>query len=181
MLYQITYILLIFLKTNVMTAQTIIDFKENPTTKNWYIVDDVVMGGRSSGEFSITKDGYGQFSGEVSLENNGGFSSVKYEMETVPVKPSSTILIRLKGDGNAYQFRVKDKRRHSYSYITTFETTGDWQTLEFTLANLHPTFRGRKVDLPNFDQDTLEELRFLIGNKKPQRFQLLLESIFVLD
>lgn len=163
-----------------MTSQTLVDFKENPATKRWNVVDDVVMGGRSSGNFTITEDGYGKFSGEVSLENNGGFSSVKYDIETIKVKPSYTILIRLKGDGNAYQFRVKDKRRHSYSYISEFETTGAWQTLEFTLADLHPTFRGRKVDLPNFDQDTIEEIRFLIGNKKPQKFELLLESMAVL-
>jgi hypothetical protein len=164
-----------------MTAQTLMNFKENPTTENWTVVDDIVMGGRSSGSFSLSEEGYGKFSGEVSLENNGGFSSVRYDLETVVVKPNYTIRIRLKGDGNAYQFRVKDKRRHSYSYITTFETTGDWQTLEFTLADLHPTFRGRKVDLPNFDQDTIEELCLLIGNKKPQEFELLLESVVVLE
>ena len=162
-----------------MTAQTLVDFKENPTTNNWDIVDDAVMGGRSSGTFSLSEEGYGQFSGKVSLENNGGFSSVKYDMKTVAVKSNSTIRIRLKGDGNSYQFRVKDKRRHSYSYITTFDTTGEWQTLEFTLADFYPTFRGRKVDLPNFDGDTIEELRFLIGNKKPQRFKLLIEFILV--
>ena len=162
-----------------MTAQTLVDFKENPTTNNWNIVDDAVMGGRSSGTFSLSQEGYGQFSGKVSLENNGGFSSVKYDMETVAVKSNSTIRIRLKGDGNSYQFRVKDKRRHSYSYITTFDTTGEWQTLEFTLADFYPTFRGRKVDLPNFDGETIEELRFLIGNKKPQRFKLLIEFILV--
>lgn len=162
-----------------MTAQTLVDFKENPTTNNWDVVDDAVMGGRSSGTFSLSQEGYGQFSGKVSLENNGGFSSVKYDMKTVAVKSNSTIRIRLKGDGNSYQFRVKDKRRHSYSYITTFDTTGEWQTLEFTLADFYPTFRGRKVDLPNFDGDTIEELRFLIGNKKPQRFKLLIEFILV--
>ncbi len=180
MTYQIKFLILIFLKTNMITAQTIVDFKINPTTKNWSVVDDVVMGGRSSGEFSITNDGYGKFSGEVSLENNGGFSSVKYDMETLPVKPNSTVRIHFKGDGNTYQFRIKDKRRHSYSYITTFDTTGDWQTLEFKLSDFYPIFRGRKVDLPNFDQESIEELRFLIGNKKPQRFQLLLESILIL-
>lgn len=164
-----------------MTAQTLVDFKESPTTKNWYVVDDVVMGGRSSGSFALTDEGYGKFYGEVSLENNGGFSSVRYDMETVTVHPNSTVRIRLKGDGNSYQFRVKDKRRHSYSYITAFRTTGDWQTLAFKLADLYPTFRGRKVALPNFDRDTIEELRFLIGNKKAQGFSLLVESVVVLD
>jgi hypothetical protein len=160
-----------------MPAQTIVNFKENQTNNNWKVVDDVVMGGRSSGSFSLSEEGYGKFSGEVSLENNGGFSSVRYAMETLNVSPKSIIRIRLKGDGKSYQFRVKHDRQAYYSYITEFNTSGDWQTLGFTLADLRPTFRGRKVDLPNFDQNTIEELRFLIGNKKTQTFVLLVESI----
>ncbi|WP_339333675.1 MULTISPECIES: CIA30 family protein [unclassified Croceitalea] len=160
-----------------MTAQTIIDFKENPTSKNWQVVDDVVMGGRSNGDFTLTEDGYGKFSGKVSLENNGGFSSVRYDMETLKVNPKNIIKIRLKGDGKNYQFRIKARQSDYYSYITNFKTTGDWQTIAFTLGNLYPTFRGRRLDLPNFDKNTIEEIRFLIGNKKPQEFKLLLKSI----
>jgi NADH dehydrogenase [ubiquinone] 1 alpha subcomplex assembly factor 1 len=178
---QLKYIFPFFLIINSMTAQIIVDFKENPSTINWYVVDDVVMGGRSSGTFDLTDEGYGKFSGEVSLENNGGFSSVRYDMKTIVVKPNSNIRIRLKGDGNPYQFRVKDKRRQYYSYITKFKTSGDWQTLEFKLKDLYPTFRGRELDLPNFNHDTIEELRFLIGNKKPQVFKLLIASIVLVD
>lgn len=163
-----------------MNAQTIVNFKENPTTTNWKVVDDVVMGGRSAGSFTLNGEGYGKFSGKVSLENNGGFSSVRYDMESLNVHPESRIRIRLKGDGETYQFRVKHQRKAYYSYITSFVTTGDWQTLEFKLADLYPTFRGRKLDFPNFDQNTIEELRFLIGNKKAQEFQLLIAVIEIL-
>lgn len=162
-----------------MSAQTIINFKEKSTTENWYVVDDVVMGGRSSGKFEITKEGYGKFSGDVSLENNGGFSSARYDMEPLKVYPKSKIIIRLKGDLNTYQFRVKSKTTDHQSYISKFKTTGDWQILEFNLEDLYPTFRGRRLDLPNFDKTTIEEIRFLIGNKKPQQFELLLEKIEV--
>ncbi len=164
-----------------MNAQTLVDFTKNPTTTNWQVVDDVVMGGRSSGSFTLSKEGYGKFSGEVSLENNGGFSSVRYAMKTLSVSPKSKVRIRLKGDGKSYQFRVKARKNDYYSYITTFKTTGDWEIFEFTLADLYPTFRGSALDLPNFDQNTIDELRFLIGNKKPQQFQLLVQSIEVMD
>lgn len=180
-LHQITFVLTLLLFSSTMNAQTIVDFTEIKTTENWQVVDDVVMGGRSSGSFDLTNAGYAKFSGSVSLENNGGFSSVRLDIETLNVGPDSKIRIRLKGDGNPYQFRVKHDRNEYYSYTTQFETTGEWQTVEIPLANLHPSFRGRRLDLPNFDHDTIEELRFLIGNKKPQEFQLLLESIVVID
>ena len=43
----------------------------------WRITDDRVMGGRSQGKFEITKQDTMRFSGNLSLENNGGFSSVR--------------------------------------------------------------------------------------------------------
>jgi hypothetical protein len=163
-----------------MNAQTLVNFTDNPSTKNWKVVDDVVMGGRSNGKFELTNDGMGKFHGEVSLENNGGFSSVRYDMKPIEVSPQDKISIRLKGDGSNYQFRIKAKKSDYYSYIASFKTTGDWQTLEFDLADLYPTFRGQKLDLPNFNKKTIEEIRFLIGNKKEEQFQLLLESIVLL-
>ena len=164
-----------------MKAQTLFDANANPNSKNWYIIDDVVMGGRSSGDFGMTKEGYAKFSGTVSLENNGGFSSVRYAMETQKVTPESKVRIHLKGDGSNYQFRVRHQRGSYYSYITKFETTGNWQTLEFQLKDLYPTFRGRRLDLPDFNHDTLTELAFLIGNKKAQKFSLVIEKIALLD
>jgi len=169
--------IILLLRTTIMSAQTIINFKEKSTTENWYVVDDVVMGGRSSGKFEITKEGYGKFSGDVSLENNGGFSSARYDMEPLKVSLDNKIRIKLKGDGSSYQFRVKANKQDYYSYIVKFDTTGDWQTLEFALADLYPTFRGRTLDLPNFDKTTIEEIRFLVGNKKEQKFEVVMNYI----
>lgn len=175
------FFLTLILFPSTMKAQTIVDFTETETTKNWQVVDDVVMGGRSSGAFTLTDEGYAKFSGSVSLENNGGFSSVRHDIETLKVSPENTIRIRLKGDGKTYQFRVKHNRNEYYSYTTEFETSGEWETIKIPLTNLYPSFRGRRLDQPNFNHTTLEELRFLIGNKKPQEFQLWLESISIAD
>jgi hypothetical protein len=42
---------------------------------------------------------------------------------------------------------------------------------------MYPAFRGRKLSISNFDQDQIEELAFLIGNKKAQEFKLEIKSI----
>lgn len=160
-----------------MNAQALFDSQSNPNPDNWYIVDDVVMGGRSSGQFEITADGHAKFSGKVSLENNGGFSLVRYAILETRVHPKNTIRIRLKGDGSNFQFRVKSQRNQYYSYSTRFETSGDWQTLQFQLKDLYPTFRGRRLDLPNFNHNTIDEITFLIGNKFPQDFELTISKI----
>lgn len=164
-----------------MNAQILFDFQSNPNPKNWYIIDDVVMGGRSSGQFGITQEGFAKFFGKVSLENNGGFSSIRYAIPMTRVNPENKIRVQLKGDGSRYQFRIKQKRGEYYSYIARFETTGDWQTLEFQLKNLYPTFRGRRLNLPNFDHNTIEEITFLIGNKVAQKFELTISKIELVD
>lgn len=156
----------------------IFDFNQNTNLQNWQVVDDVVMGGKSSGNFNLSNDGHGVFSGKVSLENNGGFSSVRYDLpEKKFVKGYSKVILTLKGDGKAYQCRIKHKNSDYQSYSHPFETTGAWQTIEIQLASMYPTFRGRKLDMPNFSADFIEELRLLIGNKKPQNFELVIDKI----
>ena len=58
---------------NIMNIKPIFDFNKEANIEGWRIVNDVVMGGRSSSNFKLNTEGHGCFSGAVSLENNGGF------------------------------------------------------------------------------------------------------------
>jgi len=151
-------------------------FDKNSPSKDWRIVDDRVMGGISSGNFYINKSGNGVFEGLVSLDNNGGFSSMRYR-ETFQIQSQTTIRIQLKGDGSIYQFRIKANSYDRHSYIAEFKTSGEWETIEIELSAMYPAFRGRNLSVPNFDKDQIEELAFLIGNKKVQEFHLEIKSI----
>lgn len=171
------YLTALLLLLTTMNTEVIFDFESDANLQNWNIVDDVVMGGRSNGNFSLQEEGHGLFEGSVSLENNGGFSSLRYRMPEVKVRPSDTIKIRLKGDGSRYQFRVKQSRRDYVSYIGYFETSGDWEEIRIPLNELYPNYRGNRLNQPDFDHDTLQEIGFLIGNNKPQDFRLLIDEI----
>jgi NADH dehydrogenase [ubiquinone] 1 alpha subcomplex assembly factor 1 len=167
----------ILLLLTFMNTTLIFDFNKNSSNNNWEIINDGVMGGLSQGRFSIDNEGNGVFEGAISLENNGGFSSLRHAFKKINVNPKSIVSIRLKGDKKAYQFRIKDKNASYFSYITTFETSGDWQTIDIKLTDLYPSYRGRKLNLPNFSSDSFEEIVFLIGNKKNESFKLLLDKI----
>lgn len=168
----------LILITLLMTGHMVLyNFSSDSKTNDWYILDDVVMGGRSNGEFKISDDGYGVFSGSVSLENNGGFSSVRHQFKTKDVSNYSKITIRIKGDGKTYQFRLKTSTRDNASYIYEFETSEDWMTIEIPFSEMYPSFRGQRLQRPNFEGNYISEVAFLIGNKKPQDFQLLIDTI----
>jgi hypothetical protein len=144
------------------------------------VVDDVVMGGRSYGRFRIDSEGHGVFSGNVSLENNGGFSSLRYRFEQINTFENSKIMIRLKGDGKQYQFRIKNNRNTYYSYTTTFKTSGEWENITMDLKDMYPTFRGQILNMPRFNENSIEEIVFLIGNKKNESFELVLDRIDII-
>jgi len=152
------------------------DFNSNSSTSDWQVVDDVVMGGRSDGGFSINEAGNGIFQGKVSLENNGGFSSLRHSLNA-KVGNNTIVRITLKGDGKAYQFRIKSSPYDRHSYISEFQTTGVWQEVVIPLSAMYPAFRGRKLEIPNFNSDQISELAFLIGNKEPENFQLEISKI----
>ena len=159
------------------SSAVIYDFKESESTKGWYIVDDGVMGGLSKGSIKINNQGYAEYSGYVTTENNGGFSSVRYAFETEDVSSYSKIVLRVKGDGKSYQFRVKESPYQRFSYIQYFTTSGDWETIEIPLEKFYPSYRGYRLNRPNFPGKEMGEIAFLIGNKVKEDFKLQIESI----
>lgn len=171
------FLLLLFSLT--MDPIVLFDFNVKTNIENWKIVDDGVMGGISSSTFFVDASGNGVFKGTVSLENNGGFCSVQHYPKPVSLKEKKIFSIRLKGDGKKYQFRVKSERSNYYSYIYEFQTTTDWQTIEIPITELYASFRGRTVDIPNYDGNNLEEIAFLVGNKKNETFELIIDKIEV--
>ena len=73
--------------------------KESQITA-WQVVDDSVMGGLSKGNFkSDKKNGNLIFAGNLSLENNGGFSSIRSNQLLVDLSDFKGIKIKTRGDG----------------------------------------------------------------------------------
>ncbi|WP_144891863.1 CIA30 family protein [Flavobacterium tiangeerense] len=155
-------------------------FDHSCDLSQWRIVNDSVMGGISSSFIICNTDGKGLFTGTVSLENNGGFCAVKYTFDSLSLQDAKSFSVRLKGDGKAYQFRVKNKISEAHSYVFAFETTTDRQTINIPISELKPAFRGQKLNLPAYDGKQLQEITFLIGNKKNETFELAIESITII-
>lgn len=148
------------------------DFPNEVGLTGWYLMDDVVMGGRSEGQLELSDSGHGVYSGKVSLENNGGFSSLRFSPGETAVQTYTKCSFRIKGDGKRYQFRIKTNARDRHSYIIFFETTGDWETITIPIHEMYPSFRGRRLDMDNYPGELLSEISFLIGNKKEEQFKL---------
>jgi hypothetical protein len=155
----------------------IYSFSSLSNYNEWQLVNDGVMGGVSQSSLRITEDGYGKFSGHVSLANSGGFASVQLRTRIALEKENKHIVLRVKGDGKRYEFRLKASVSQYESYVQPFETTGEWQTIKLAIQDFYPQFRGRRLSIPNFNFNQIEQLSFLIANKREEDFELLIDWI----
>ena len=107
--------LLILTTTSVAVAENgnrlLFNFKNGVASKQWRTVNDGVMGGRSNGRFRINNDKNLEFFGTLSLENNGGFASVRSRGVTMNLKETDSIVMKVRGDGREYNLNLYTAER----------------------------------------------------------------------
>ena len=162
---------------NTLMAQILYDFNTESKLENWFIVNDDVMGGVSKSKLFLDYEGNGVFKGRISTLNNGGFASVRFNCGRVISKNKKDIVIRIKGDKKKYQIRIKSNRNDYQSYIMDFMTSGNWETINIPLNSMYASFRGRRLNMDDFDKDYFEQISILVGNKRNENFELRIKSI----
>ena len=168
------------MNSNAGSGYTLVDFSVTSPAPEWYAVNDGVMGGESRGGPEIV-DGQLVFSGQISLENNGGFSSVKSSGHEFDVSAFHTLRLRVKGDGRSYQLRLYTDARYGHSpiaYTAEFPTlAGEWTESVIVISQLSPRFRGRPLSGPPLDVEHVEAIGLLLGDKCAGEFELRVEWI----
>lgn len=156
-------------------------FDQTDAAKNWQTVNDGVMGGRSVGRFKISDEKNLEFFGTLSLENNGGFASVRARGSNLALKKGDVIVARVRGDGREYNFNVYAQRNlGGYSYRQAFQTKKDeWIEVDFPVDKLVANWRGRRFPSEKLDPSKVTGVGFQLGDKKPGPFKLEVEWIKV--
>ena len=157
------------------------DFENAQQAAEWQTVNDGVMGGRSDGRFQVTKDGELKFFGDLSLQNNGGFASVRSRPKTMPLKSGDTILLRVRGDGRTYSFNLYVPRRlTAFSYRLEFPTKKDqWIEVELPLDRFVATSFGRVVQNQPLRPAEIHSVGILLGDQMAGPFRLEVDWIKV--
>ena len=148
--------------------------------ERWVAVNDNVMGGVSDGRLRITDRGTLEFSGSVSLENNGGFASIRSRRADADLSRFDGLLVRVRGDGKRYDFNLRtDVRIMAGSYRAKFDTSASgWQEVYLPFADFEPTSFGRvRTDLPPLDPSKIRSFGLMISDKQTGPFALEVEWI----
>ena len=177
--------ILLALSSQVATEEALrplLDFTGPEAAQKWQAVNDGVMGGVSDGRFKITDAGTLEFFGTLSLENNGGFASVRTKPAELNLRAGDTIVVRLKGDGREYMLNLYTKsRQRAFSYRAMLPTTKDeWMEVKVLLEDFIPTAFGRRVQgLGPVEPSQINGLGFMLSDKKPGKFQMQVEWVKV--
>lgn len=156
----------------------IIDLTQSNEPGRWFIVNDGVMGGRSFGAFQSYQKS-ARFSGDISLDNNGGFSSVYRPLKNFN-SAYTKVSIDIVGDGQTYQIRTASNiQGYRVAYKHEFKTLqGERQTIDFDLDDFNATFRGRLIsNAPRLTETEIREVGFLMTKKQPGEFALQINKI----
>jgi hypothetical protein len=154
------------------------DNEQDLKLEEWRVTNDAVMGGLSVGTAQLDHNTF-IFSGNVSTENNGGFTSAFKKIPTLPAHVK-LITIRIMGDGNNYQLRVRSQvTGYDLAYKIGFNTTkGKIEEHTLKLADFKASFRGRIIEsAPLLEARFISHVGFLITAKKSQYFTLSVHNI----
>jgi NADH dehydrogenase [ubiquinone] 1 alpha subcomplex assembly factor 1 len=153
----------------------LLDFSRSEVAETFRVINDEVMGGVSTSRRRSTDDAM-VFEGEVSLENNGGFASLRGPIR-FPAE-SAALLLTVRGDGQRYKLTLKlDDSTGTAQYQAAFVAPREWQTLRFKPADFAASFRGRAVVAPIVRFVDVQYVGLLISDKQSGAFRIELKDI----
>jgi NADH dehydrogenase [ubiquinone] 1 alpha subcomplex assembly factor 1 len=158
----------------------VFDFEEPTDAEGWRVVNDTVMGGVSQSRIEAGANGTAVFAGTVSLENSGGFASVRSPAVEHDRAGYEGIALRVRGDGKGYKLTIRtDGRFDGVYYQAPVQTEpGAWQELRVPFSRFVPTFRGRRVEgAPKLDLARIQSLGFMISDRQAGPFRLEIDWI----
>lgn len=161
---------------NTPEMRKLFDFTNPSELERWRIVVDGVMGGQSTGALGIQDDVL-VFSGETSLRNNGGFSSIRARVPAGAMAGYDALRLRVKGDGRSYIVGASSQTGRGDSYWTRFETTpGEWTTVTVPVSEMVRQYFGTPI--PGRIQPAgVRGLEFYIYDKQEGPFRLEVAEI----
>ena len=160
-------------------AEEVIVFDFGPEATPWPNIDDPVMGGRSRSTMRLD-GGKAVFEGFVSLENNGGFASLRSRPAQHDLQGFTGLILRVFGDGKTYGARLRtDGSFDGVSYQAKFDAeAGRWSEIRLPFNTFEPVYRGRRVEgHPALDPGAIKTFGFIISDGQEGPFRLELDWI----
>jgi hypothetical protein len=162
------------------TSTALFDFADAASATGWATQNDTVMGGVSQST-STWENGQLVFQGTLSLENNGGFTSLVSPIDNELGQRSagaSALVIDAFGDGKTYvlQLRGADQTRFIQRFATVAGTQQKYvlpiDKFEAVTSFLEPVANAAPIELAN-----IRQLALYLLDKQAGEFEIAVTSI----
>jgi hypothetical protein len=170
----------------------ITDFTEDGSEGAWRVVNDDVMGGRSTGSARVTDAGTLVFAGRTDTRG-GGFSSVRVPLDAtrgaggLDLGAASGLAVRYRSDGRGYELDVRTGERvgrMKVAYRAPLTTAparvtddGDgWHVARVPFDAFRASARGQRLDR-TLDASAIRAVGFFLYDKKDGPFHLEVDAI----
>lgn len=159
------------------TQSLLFDFSRDGVD-GWYVQNDTVMGGVSSSSVGVERDEL-VFAGNLSLDNNGGFASMRGPiLEPGSAGTGDALAIDAVGDGRTYLVQILTS---TDSYVARYVPTVGSTTLPFSDF----TSTGWRLDpapaVAPLEAESIGQIAIYVLDKQVGEFVLRVRSISVVD
>ena len=149
-------LLTVFISTTAM-AQTILfdEFSDNPAER-WEFITDQVMGGVSFGNLTFMNENganFARMTGNVSLENNGGFIQFRRKVTSHFDKSKQGLELKLRGNDQQYFVHIITTGTFLpwQYYHAPFSSNSDWTIVRipFSMFEISSGLLSKKITAKN--------------------------------
>jgi len=136
------------------------------------------MGGISHGSPARNKaTGNLKFWGSLSMENNGGFATIRTEVDAGAFTGAKGVHIKVKGDGRQYKFMAMKEGKGRYQ-IDLDTVAGEETDVQIHFKDMEYWYWGWKKDnMPGLEGGDVVAVGFMIADKNETPFELEIMTV----
>ena len=150
-------------------------FDSETSVQGWTEIGDRVMGGISHGVLRYDASGFAVFEGLVSLENGGGFASIRHSSLRLGGIGISGYRLKIRGDGKRYKLNLGTSQAFdAVQYQASFApAAGVWVDIEIPVMDFVARFRGTTLgDRLPLDPSSVCQIGLMVGDRQAGPFRL---------
>lgn len=161
----------------------IVAFDLPGSVNGWAAIDDRVMGGVSHSRMRYDPAGFAVFEGTLSLDQGGGFASVRHGALAWGTAQTAWYRIQVMGDGKRYKVNLRtDESFDGVNYqATVHPPAGTWTTLDIPVSAFVATRRGRTVSAPPLLPQQVTQVGLMIADRQSGAFRLCIKSLSCME
>jgi hypothetical protein len=151
----------------------IFDFTEPAGIQSWRSIDDRIMGGCSISRPELV-DGGLLFRGVLSLDNGGGFASIRSPENNYRLGGCEGLLLQVRGDGKRYKLGLRtDGFFDGISYQAGFVAGDEWEEVYLPFIDFTPTHHGQRLTTAApLDPNKIQSFGLFIADRQSGPFHL---------